>query len=185
VLCIANFIIQSRSRLLAIASAKNLSTAPSFPVSIQPRSSFCAGGGRRAKEALEPVGHNVVCDHPAHPWLEGGGANDQPAAEGEAHQRDRVEAEEVQHRFDRLLPLRTHGQVRQFERRSLAGALEQDRVVAGVAKDQRCGQPFLDVTVEPAEYDKRALGLRRGEAIGGQPAGFKGNAAACRGRNLK
>ena len=68
--------------------------------------------------------HNVVGDDPAHAWFECGGANDQPAAEGEAHQRDRVKAEEVQHRFDRLLPFRTHGQVRQFERRPLAGALE-------------------------------------------------------------
>ena len=143
---------------MAIASAKNLSTAPSLPA-VDPAEELLLCRWRQwAQSTLEPVGHNVVGDHPAHPWLEGGGANDQPAAEGEAHQRDRVEAEEVQHRFDRLLPLRTHGQVRQFERRSLAGPLEQDRVVAGVAKEQRGGQPFLDVAVEAAEYDECALG---------------------------
>src|ERR1017187_5304005 len=72
-----------------------------------------------------------------------------------------------------------------IERCPLAGAFEYDRVVAGVAEEQRCRQPFLDVTVESAEYDKRALGLRRGKAIGGKPAGLKGKPVVRRGRNLK
>ena len=36
-----------------------------------------------------------------------------------------------------------------------------------------------------AEYDERALGPRRNDAIGGQPARLIGNAAVCRGRDLE
>jgi hypothetical protein len=61
--------------------------------------------------------------------------------------------EEVEHRFDRLLPLRTHGQVRQFERCPLAGAFEYDRVVAGVAEEQRCGQLLLEWMMKLAMHN--------------------------------
>ena len=77
-----------------------------------------------AQRTLEPVGADVVSNDPAHAWFECGGANHQTATQGEAHQRDRVTTEEVQHGFHRLLPFRAHVQVRQFERRPLAGALE-------------------------------------------------------------
>jgi hypothetical protein len=73
----------------------------------------------------------------------------------------------------------------QFERCLLAGTLEQDRVVAGITKEQPRGQPFLDVAVETAEHDERALGLRWHEAIGGQPARLIGNATVRRGRDLE
>jgi len=82
--------------------------------------------GQRAKEALEPVGHNVVCDHPAHPWLEGGGANDQPVAEEKPINVTASRCVEVQHRFDRLL----HSDSCQCANSSAAPGRASNRIVS-------------------------------------------------------
>src|SRR5450631_1255712 len=68
----------------------------------------------------------------------------------------------------RLVPLGGHRQTCFVERASLAGAVESDDVVAGVAKvDERRGQ-LLHIAVESAEEDDRALRAQWCESIGGQ-----------------
>src|SRR5208282_6772696 len=74
-------------------------------VSVEPLEELLAYRRRqRAQEEPERTCAHVVGNHSAHARLEGSRANTELAAKRESHQRNRVTLEEVQDRFDRLLP---------------------------------------------------------------------------------
>jgi hypothetical protein len=88
--------------------------------------------GQLPQVAGEKVGQDVVGDNPRHAGLAGGGADGETPAEGDADQRDLVQAEVVEHGAHRQVPVRRHRHRAVFERTTLARALERDHLVSVV-----------------------------------------------------
>ena len=120
-----------------------------------------------SQDDVEKIRHRVEGDDPRHSRFRCGRTQRETSAERQADQRDPLDAEMIEHRADRHVPLRGQRQTI-AQRTTLPRTVERDHVVTSVAEIDERRRHLLDVAVEAAEQNDRASRPGRREPVGRQ-----------------
>ncbi len=131
--------------------------------------------GNLAQGHLGEVREDVVADDPTDPRLLRGGADREAPAQRVAGQRDVTQVVVVDDRRDDTAPVGRQRQVVLLEDCALAGALEDNDVVAPPHEVVLRGEELLHVAVEATEQHHGAQRVWRGAPVGVEAAARIGN----------